>query len=115
VAWLSLELAENFTLLVTVLRPAIVPSSSFTSTLSKKAWSTLHRKLRITLFDTMIFSFFVYFFGGLECVSHFAYVAYFCIFEKCLDSNQRVALASRCAANLATLLDIVFSLSIQKT
>jgi hypothetical protein len=35
-------LAENFTLLVTVLRPAIVPSSSFTSTLSKKAWSTLH-------------------------------------------------------------------------
>jgi hypothetical protein len=32
--------------------------------------------------------FFVYFFGGLECVGHsFAYVAHFCISEICLESN----------------------------
>ncbi len=32
---------------------------------------------------------FVEFFGGLECVGHScAYVAHFCIFEKCLDSNS---------------------------
>ncbi len=30
----------------------------------------------------------LYFFGGLECVGlSFAYVAHFCIFERCLDSN----------------------------
>jgi hypothetical protein len=32
--------------------------------------------------------FFVYFFGGLECVGHsYAYVVHFSIFERCLDSN----------------------------
>ncbi len=32
--------------------------------------------------------YFLYIFGGLVCVGHsFAYVAHFCIFERCLDSN----------------------------
>ncbi len=41
------------------------------------------------------------FFSGQECVGHsFAFVAHFCIFERCLDSNpQGAAVASRCAAN----------------
>ncbi len=49
--------------------------------------------------------FFVYFFGGLECVGYpFAYVAHFCIFEICLDSNPECAVASRRATNFAIYL-----------
>jgi hypothetical protein len=42
-------------------------------------------KILLSLF---CFSFFVYVFGGLECVGHsFAYVPFLCFFQRCLDSN----------------------------
>ncbi len=57
----------------------------------------------------------IYFFGGLECVGHsFAYVANFGIFERCLDSNQRAAIASWRATNLATHLPGVRQIAAQK-
>jgi hypothetical protein len=46
--------------------------------------------------------FFVYFFGGLECVGHsFAYVAYFVFLRDVWIRTQRAAVASRRATNLA--------------
>jgi hypothetical protein len=50
----------------------------------------------------------VYFFGGLECVGHsFANVAYFVFLGDVWIRTQRAAVASRCAANLATHLLIL--------
>ncbi len=59
----------------------------------------LHKMFKITFFhykvkcehpDSEYVSVFVNFLGWLECVGHsFAYVAHFCIFERCLDSKPR--------------------------
>jgi hypothetical protein len=47
--------------------------------------------------------FFVYFFGGLECVGpSFSYVAHFVFLRDVWIRTQRAALASRRATNLAT-------------
>jgi hypothetical protein len=47
--------------------------------------------------------FFVYFFGGLECVGHsFAYIAHFLFLGDIWIRTQRATIASRCATNLAT-------------
>jgi hypothetical protein len=49
--------------------------------------------------------FFLFIFGGLECVGHFfAQVAHFMIFEGCLDSKpeRELAVTSRVGTNLAT-------------
>jgi hypothetical protein len=49
--------------------------------------------------------FFVYFFDGLECLGpSFAYVAHFVFLRDVWILTQRAAVASRRAANLATLL-----------
>ncbi len=50
----------------------------------------------------------VYFFGGLECVSHsFVCVAHFVFLRDVWNLTQRAAVASRLATNLATLKFVV--------
>jgi hypothetical protein len=47
--------------------------------------------------------FFLYIFGGLECVCHFfAYVAYFAFLRDVWIRTQRAVVTSSCATNLAT-------------
>jgi hypothetical protein len=51
----------------------------------------------------MLLQFFVYFFGGKECVGYsLAYVAYFVFMRDVWIRTQRAAVASRRANNLAT-------------
>jgi hypothetical protein len=51
----------------------------------------------------LLLKFFVYFFGGLQCVGHsFAYVAHFVFLRDIWNGAQRAAVANRRATNLAT-------------
>jgi hypothetical protein len=51
----------------------------------------------------LILYFFIYFFGGLECVGHsIGYVAHFVFLRDVWIRTQRAAIASRRAINLAT-------------
>jgi hypothetical protein len=74
---------------------------------------TLGRKVRFVFFKLVscifiIFVrvlrlFFIYFFGGLECVGHsFVYVALFVVLRDVWIRTQRAAVASRLTTNLAT-------------
>ncbi len=57
-------------------------------------------------------TFFVYCFGGLECVCHsFANVAHFVFLRNVWIRTQRAAVASRCATNLATHLLSLYTYS----
>jgi hypothetical protein len=56
--------------------------------------------------------FFVYFFGGLECVGHsFTYVAHFVFLRDVWIRTQRAAVASRRATNLATHLPWAYAIT----
>jgi hypothetical protein len=57
-------------------------------------------------------TFFVYCFGGLECVGNsFAKVAHFVFLRNVWIRTQRVAVASRCATNLSTHLLSLYTYS----
>jgi hypothetical protein len=62
----------------------------------------IHRVL-FSLRLSISYYFFIYFFGGLECVGHsFAYAAHFVILRAVWIRTQKAAIASRRATNLAT-------------
>ncbi len=53
--------------------------------------------------ETVNYFFFVYFFGGLECVGHsFAYIAHLCFLRDVWIRTQSAAVASWPATDLAT-------------
>jgi hypothetical protein len=57
----------------------------------------------VVFLDRYDILFFVYFFGGLQCVGHsFAYVAHFVLLRDVWIRTQGAAVASRRATNLAT-------------
>jgi hypothetical protein len=72
---------------------------------------SVHHLFKITLDILVLFCFnflgklfFVYFFGGLECVGHsFAYVAHFWFLRDVWIRTQSAAVASWRATDLATL------------
>jgi hypothetical protein len=73
----------------------LIMISSYTANLA--AFLTVERM------ESPIGNFFVFFFGGLECVGHsFTYVAHFVFLRDVRIRTQRAAVASRRVTNLAT-------------
>ena len=85
------------------------PSPLYCGGLNQREWERLDKCHRQKFFKlnevggVHVMYFFVYFFGGLECVGHsFAYVAHFVFMKDVCIRTQRAAVASRLATNLAT-------------